>query len=792
MLYRAAMRGRLVSVGMCVLCVSMSACTDDTSSSELGGTGTETETTSGETGETGFVDAEFMVRESVEQLHVTHAEPGVELRVIDVAGTELARGTTDDLGSLIFRELPPGDGYSVEETEGPVLEAARDLLVMDVEGSYPDPSFYETQVLQPGFNYITTRDGTTLSAYVTLPGPIEDGPYPTIVNYSGYEPSKPGGPISEQFNLGDLDLDSLCPTFPVICDAPNNPSGLLGGFMGYATVGVNMRGTGCSGGAYDFFETLQVLDGYDMIETIAAQDWVLGNRVATAGLSYPGISQMWTAQTRPPSLVAIAPMSIFAHTANSVLRPGGITNDGFALNWAENVLDNAAPYGQGWEQEQVDLGDTVCEENQLLHGQLVDVIAKTEQYPYYIPEIYDPLNPLEFVDEIDVPVFITGAWQDEQTGGHFAKLYNHFDNAPHVRMTMFNGVHADGYVPEHLLHWGAFLDFYLREEVPRIPGELRAVAPTLFGALLGDNVEFPPDPYTMYGSYDEAFAAYLAEDPIRVLFEMGNSADYETGVAQSAWEMSFDQWPPAELQPRRWYLQDGGGLTPDMPADGTGASSYHVDPEDARTTTLSGNINTALPDWNWPVDEPDTAVVFITNELESDIVIVGPASADLWIRASVDEADVEVNITEIRPDGQEMYVQSGWLRMSERALDESKSSELDPVQTHTEADVMPLPTEGFAEARVNIFPFAHVFRAGSRIKVSIDTPGASRPEWKFILDESQTEDTRIVIGHNASAPSSVLLPVVPNVDVPTEAAPCPSLRGQPCREFVPLQNTPAE
>ena len=44
--------------------------------------------------------------------------------------------------------------------------------------------------------------------------------------------------------------------------------------MGYATVGVNMRGTGCSGGAYDYFETLQVLDGYDLIETIAAQPWV--------------------------------------------------------------------------------------------------------------------------------------------------------------------------------------------------------------------------------------------------------------------------------------------------------------------------------------------------------------------------------------------------------------------------------------------------------------------------------------------------------------------------------------
>ena len=35
--------------------------------------------------------------------------------------------------------------------------------------------------------------------------------------------------------------------------------------MGFAVVDVNMRGTGCSGGAYDFFEPLQSLDGYDVI-----------------------------------------------------------------------------------------------------------------------------------------------------------------------------------------------------------------------------------------------------------------------------------------------------------------------------------------------------------------------------------------------------------------------------------------------------------------------------------------------------------------------------------------------
>jgi hypothetical protein len=776
----------------------LAACNDDASSGtgDETGSGSDTDQTTDESGETGddeFVDAEFLVRESVRQLHITHAEPGTELRVVDGAGAELAIGTSDELGSLIFRELTPGAGYSVEETGAAPKQAARDLEVWSVEESYPDPAFYESQVLEPGFNYIVTRDGTTLSAYVTLPGPIEDGPYPTIVGYSGYEPSKPGTPISEQFDVGDLDLDTLCPTFPVICDAPGHPEGVLGGFLGFATVGVNMRGTGCSGGGYDFFEELQVLDGYDAIETIAAQDWVLGNKVGMAGLSYPGIAQMWVAQTQPPSLAAIAPLSIFAHTADSTLRPGGITNDGFALNWAENVLDNAVPYGQGWEQGRVDGGDTICAENQLLHGQLVNVIDKADQYPFYVPEIYDPLIPLKFVGDIDVPIFVTGAWQDEQTGPHFAPLYDAFSGSPMVKFTMFNGIHADGYVPEHLIYWAAFFDFYLREEIPEISPALRNLGPLLFGALLGESVEFPADPYAMYGSYAEALAAFEGEDPIKIKFEMGNSADYSDGIPQSAWELSFSAWPPEDVVPQRWYFQPDGTLAPTQPPADGGASSFHVDSNDSRTSMLpNGDINTPLPPWSWQQDEPDTAVVFITDVLSNDVVMIGSASADLWIRSSVGEADLEVNISEVRPDGQEMYVQSGWLRASERALDSRGSTDLAPVQTHLEADVSPVPSDEWVLARLQVFPFAHAFRVGSRIRISVDTPGSSRAEWLFVLADSQSDDARIDVAHADANASSILLPILPGQTIPSELPPCPSLRGQPCRAFVDFSNTPAD
>ena len=67
--------------------------------------------------------------------------------------------------------------------------------------------------------------------------------------------------------------------------------------MGFTVVDVNMRGTGCSGGAFDFFEPLQSLDGYDVVETVAHQPWVAHGKVGMMGISYGGISQLFTAQT---------------------------------------------------------------------------------------------------------------------------------------------------------------------------------------------------------------------------------------------------------------------------------------------------------------------------------------------------------------------------------------------------------------------------------------------------------------------------------------------------------------
>src|SRR5262249_56528582 len=83
----------------------------------------------------------------------------------------------------------------------------------------------------------------------------------------------------------------------------------------------------------------------------------------------------------------------------------------------------------------------------------------------------------------------------------------------------------------------------------------------------------------------------------------------------------------------------------------------------------------------------------------------GPGSVNLWLRSTAPDTDLEVTLTELRPDGQELYVQNGWLRASHRALDPS-STALQPVHPDTSASTEPLPAGQFVSARAALFPFS--------------------------------------------------------------------------------------
>jgi predicted acyl esterase len=718
--------------------------------------------------------AAFTARGSVRQVDVTGAKPGTRLLLVNRRGARVAVRRAGELGGIVFRDVAPGRGYHVRR-QGALARRTRSaaLTVLSTRSAPPSTAGYRQRIPASGYGYLTTRDGTKLAIDVHLPAGGAGKPYPTLIEYSGYGYANPAGGESSIAQIATL--------------------------LGFAVVDVNMRGTGCSGGAFDYFEPLQGLDGYDVIETVARQPWVLGHEVGMMGISYGGISQLFVAATQPPSLSAIAPLSVIDDTATT-LYPGGILNTGFALSWANDRVHDARPAsasgGQAWALARIRHGDGICKANQVLHAEAVDLLKKTRANRFYVPSVADPLAPITFVHKIRVPTYLACQWTDEQTGGHCPALAEHFTGTRRKWLTFTNGTHIDSLDPATFNRWYDFLELYVAHRAPTLPPALRALAPTVFATAMGvPGVTLPDDPIQAQPSYAAALAAFEALPPVRILFDNG-AGSTTAGAPVAAFEQSFARFPLPGTRARSWYLAPRGGLTDAKPAQG-GVDRFIWSPGARPPTSFRGDtaagpggLWTARPAYRWAQSPRGSAASYVSAPLGANTAIVGAGALQTWIRSPAAGVDLQVTVSEVRPDGTESFVQNGWLRTSLRKLDARRSTLLEPVLSLREPDAAPLPANRFARVTIPLYYEGHVYRAGSRLRVTIAAPGGDQRVWAF-GDTRPRGTTTVDLARTREMPSRIVLPVVPGIAVPTALPPCPSLRGEACRTYAPFENTPA-
>jgi predicted acyl esterase len=716
----------------------------------------------------------FTAKGSVEQVYSYGHAAGTTVQLLDSTNAVIDSGPADSAGAKLFRKVPPGSGYQVQTTAGTVGS-----ITVTSSDENPAGSFYDAEAaahpLSQGYGYITTRDGTKLSINVTFPNDDSPGPWPVILNYSGYDPSQPGSPPQE------------VAMYP---------------YQGYVTVGVNLRGTTCSGGAFEFMEDLQALDGYDVVELLARQSWSNGH-VGMAGISYSGYSQLYVGSTNPPHLDAIAPASPYSDTYSGILYPGGILNDGFALGWATERENDAKPKAHAWVRNRINNGDTTCAENQVMRLQAKPLLQRIHDTPYADHE-FDYLNTETFVHKIQMPVYLSAQWQDEQTGGSSANLIPFFDPAnTRVFGDFTNGTHVEPMGPEVIQDQLTFIDLYVGKRKPHTADLLSLGIPSILADLFlaGDrdnDFKLPLHSWNSKPDYATALADYEAQPRIRVRWENGAKPGLE-GLPWGTTSTRYSTWPPSEISAEKLYFQPDGALAPSastLPDTAARASSsYTYDPTTKRDSTLTGGTDQAWaphPNYKWDVLKEGNALSFLSAPYTSKVAYAGQGSVDLWLKSTAADTDLEATLTEVRPDGKEVYIQSGWLRASHRKEDPARSTELVPYQDHQEADAAPLPAGQFTKVRIEMFPFAHVIRPGSRLRVNIEAPGGNQPFWKF---EELPGPATNSVGHSAGMPSRVVLPRLPSAPffIPNALPACTlsgvttqavSLRNQPCRDYV--------
>jgi uncharacterized protein len=728
-------------------------------------------------------DASLKARGSIEQAYVLGANKGQRLLLKDAKGRVVARGRADRFGSKIFRDVKPGRGYRVQRSRPFRVRRA---------GDNPARSFYRREKLKQGLNYVTVRDGVELAMTVRLPAgkKLSDGPFPTFIEYSGYQVAAPNDLLKSV-------IDSLtgggAPPDPLAPASSTAVGSLIGPLLDFAVVSVQMRGSGCSGGAFDLFDLPTTYDGYDAVETVAAQPWVKGGKVGMAGISFSGITQLFTAGTRPPHLSAIAPMSVTDDLYTGTGYPGGIFNSGFAQTWIRERMADARPApagGQPYARALVKSGDKHCRANQRLRLQTQDALRVQKANPFRTPALFAQRAPGRWLKRVNVPTFLVGQFQDEQTGGHFAESLAYLNGKPDVWISLQNGVHADSLGPSTITRWAEFMKLYVAGEVPRIPPVVIGLSDELY-RYLADAGAAPVEQsrFASFASVAAAKTEFKKDPHLRLLMDNG-AGPQGPGSIGATWELAYRAWPPPPAKATPFFLGPDGGLGPKPAASSSVA--YRPDPDARPRQTLpgdgSGDAWKAQPPYNWAPLAAGKGLGFTTGALARDVVTAGPASLDVYLKSSARDTDLQVTVSEVRPDGRETYVQNGWLRASHRKLNAKRSTALDPFPTHLARDAAPIPAGRFTLVRVPIYPSAHAFRAGSRIRVTVQATGGDRPRWAFAtIDGGNTRNTIALGGARAS---KLVLPVLAGATA--QGTPLPAataLRGQPSRAYVPASHS---
>jgi hypothetical protein len=419
-------------------------------------------------------------------------------------------------------------------------------------------------------------------------------------------------------------------------------------------------------------------------------------------------------------------------------------------------------------------------------------MAKIRANSHYRPKVADPLAPVTFVKKIEVPVYMACQWTDEQTGGHCPTLAEHFSGTRRKWFTFTNGTHVDSLDPETFNRWFDFLELYVAREAPIThAAAIRAGAPAIYQAAMGiPGVTLPRDPIQEQPTYEAALAAFEQLPPIRVLFDSGAGGS-KPGEPLPGFEHSFTRLPVPGTTKGTWFLAAKGAMRAKRPARArVDAFTWNARARPLTSftgDTGSGGLWTATPDYRWSQSPAGSALSYLTAPLRATTTVVGAGAVQVWVRSSKRNVDLQATISEVRPDGRETFVQNGWVRGNERKLDARKSTALQPVLSLRRADVSPLPRRRFVKVTVPLYHQGHVYRAGSRIRVMLSAPNGDQPIWSFAETRPKGR-ARVAIAHSRRMPSKLVLPVAPGVTVPTGLPPCPGLRGEPCRDYVPFAN----
>ena len=467
---------------------------------------------------------------------------------------------------------------------------------------------------------------------------------------------------------------------------------------GFQVLIQSCRGTFGSGGEFNPFRNERE-DGLATLAWLKQQAWFSGE-MGTVGPSYLGFVQWALAAEAGPALKAMVPQ-ITASEVRSLIYAVESFDLDTLLNWVYIVSHQEdSPLAAFVSQARAD--DIL--RNPLKHLPLreTDALAVGKSVSFFQDWLkhnepgdawWKPVDFSQTVAKVTAPVHLIGGW---------------YDIFLPYQMTDYTRLRQAGCQP--YLTIGP----WAHTSPAMFPALVRETILWLRAHLLGDR-------------------SGLRESPVRV-FVMG----------ANEWR-DFPEWPPAGSSARGWHLQAGHGLSIQPPSESQ-PDHYRYDPADPTPavggTSLSRNSG---PKDNRALEARPDVLLYSSAPLESDIEIIGPVSAELYVQSSLNDTDFFVRLCDVDPSGKSVNVCDGLVRL---------------------APGRPAPNrDGCRQVRIKLWPTAHRFKRGHRLRVQVSSGAHPR----FVRNPGSGEPlataTKLVaadqaVYHDPAHPSAIILPVM--------------------------------
>ena len=543
---------------------------------------------------------------------------------------------------------------------------------------------YVMKVEEPVF--ITMRDGTPIACRIYRPDTT--GRFPVLFAASPYQYETDDLPHSTMFLWREVG-----PVEWYVRD------------QGYAYVHMDVRGSGQSGGVYNFLDREEQQDYYECIEWVGRQDWCNG-KVGGIGQSYYAWSQWFMGIVNPPSLKCIAPYDGAVDPYRGTAYHGGIYCD-FMAWWYQLVrVNNLHRAANGLSGQYMPLD-------------LAGEMARHQTYDDWWRE----RCPWERLDEIKVPLLSIGHWG--KMGLHLRGNILGYENVK---------------TPKKLVVTGAKDVFEAHDQFDHISYHEAELLP-------------------FYDHYLKGKKNKWAERP-NVRLHVGGRNEWREEDEWPLKRAKFQDFYLNERTSKSVTSVNDGLLTTDAPKANGGSTSYDYPDPNWKLGTVG--FSPQGPD---PVRG---VLTFTTEPLKKHLEIVGPIILELHASSSNIDTDFIIKISDQYPQSMEdrtlniqplaTVVSKGWLRASHREKDKILSSKLRPIYTH--ANPKPIEPGVVYVFEIEVMPCAHEFKANHRIRLEIVNGDSPLTDSLFTHQYLYYKVGTDTIWHNDKHPSRLLLPIV--------------------------------